>query len=395
MKNVIFLLVFAISCSQTSEVSYVDDTVEADIKSFNNDFAFLLFDKESLQKGRENILISPFSIQTALSMAANGASGNTLLEMKDFFGFGNETIGTLNASYVDLLGKLQQASSANTSVLSNNSFFYDNKRLQLLDGYKSLLEDQYNCHFKEYDFDAIQPSVDAMNGWIKETTNGKIDKLISTIKQDDIAFLINTLFFKAGWSSKFYEPRDDKFTNADGTIITTPFIYRDAAVPYYKGENYEIADVPFRDSTFSLSVVKPTNKATVIPFSKSVYDALLPNLKYDRLFIGLPKMHLSYKNDLVSSLKLLNIKDAFNDNADFTKLGTASNTIYISQIQHQAVLEVDEEGVEGAAATAIGFAVTSAPPSIVYNEPFYLILRHIETNTILFIGKVNQNPLGN
>ena len=394
MRNVIFLLLFAMSCTETTEVPYNNDTVQGDIKDFNNTYAWALFDKETQQNGRENVLISPFSIQTALSMAANGASGNTLLEMKDFFDFGDENINTLNASYVALLEKLQKPSSTNTTVLSNNSFFYDKKRLQLSDGYQSLLKDQYKCSFNAYDFNAVQPSVDAMNDWIKDNTNGKIDKLISTIKQDDIAFLINTLFFKSGWSSSFYKPTDDNFTNADGTVIKTPFIFRDANVPYYKGENYEIADIPFRDSTYSLSVVIPTKKATVTPFSKSTYDALLQNLKYDRLWIGLPKMHLSYKNDLVSSLKLLNIKDAFSDNADFTKMGTAANTIYISQIQHQAVLAVDEEGVEGAAATSVGFAVTSAPPSILYKSPFYVVLRHIDTNTILFIGKVNKNPLG-
>jgi serine protease inhibitor len=105
-----------------------------------------------------------------------------------------------------------------------------------------------------------------------------------------------------------------------------------------------------------------------------------------------PKLKLTYDNDLINTLKTLGVQDAFSAQlADFTDLGTASNNIFINQIKHKAVLEIDEKGAEGAAVTSIGFGVTSAPPTFWFNRPFVLVLRHIPTNTLIFTGYV-ANP---
>ncbi len=90
-------------------------------------------------------------------------------------------------------------------------------------------------------------------------------------------------------------------------------------------------------------------------------------------------------------MQMLGVKDAFSDSAaDFSGMGTSAGRIVISQVKHKAVLEVDEKGAEGAAVTSVGFGVTSVPPQFTYNKPFVLALRHIATNTLVFVGYVAE-----
>ncbi|MCB9310108.1 MAG: hypothetical protein H6567_08630 [Lewinellaceae bacterium] len=394
MKHFLLLFIVLLSCSDKIVSPYTDDEItDETVVELSNSYAWKLFAAESRNNIAENTLISPLSIQTAMCMAMNGAKGQTLSEMKSIFNMDGLNVASINASYRHLLDLLQKESGTSTKILSTNAFFYDKNRISLYDNYVKALEDNYLCTFDEQNFNDVQSSVDNMNQWISDHTKGKIDKLITTVKDEDIAFLINTLFFKAGWSSKFNDPFEGKFTDIDGSTILTPFLGRDAAVPFYMDADYSIADIPFRDSTFSLSLIMQGNSLTAQPFSEGAYLSLLKKLSYDRLFLAFPKMKISYKNNMVGSLQSLGMKEAFDGNADFSAMGTSNGNIFISQVLHQAVLQVDEEGVEGSAATSIGFAVTSAPPTMVFNRPFYLVLRHIDTNTILFLGKVNTTPL--
>jgi serine protease inhibitor len=122
---------------------------------------------------------------------------------------------------------------------------------------------------------------------------------------------------------------------------------------------------------------------------------LIATTKFGRAIVSFPKMKLSYEADLVNSLKKLGMNAAFYESsADFKAMGTAAKNIFINQIKHKAVLEVDEKGAEGAAVTAVGFGITSLPPVLNFNKSYYLVLRNLKTNTILFIGFVGKDPLG-
>ncbi|MBK8545965.1 MAG: hypothetical protein IPL63_00790 [Saprospiraceae bacterium] len=117
---------------------------------------------------------------------------------------------------------------------------------------------------------------------------------------------------------------------------------------------------------------------------------MLGQVKYDRAFVAFPKMKLEYKTGLIPSLQNLGMLEAFKPyTADFSTMGTSSlGNVYISQVEHKAVLEMDEQGAEGAAVTSIGFSVTSAPPSLIFDHPYFLVLKHISTGNIIFMGYV-------
>jgi serine protease inhibitor len=152
-------------------------------------------------------------------------------------------------------------------------------------------------------------------------------------------------------------------------------------------------DIPFKDSTFAVSLIQASgnnmNSNWHTTLTPSLWKNLYNGIQYSRAIVYFPKMKLTYENDLIKSLQNLGVKDAFSDrNADFTDLGTADNNIFINQIKHKSVLEIDEKGAEGAAVTSIGFGVTSIPPTFGFNKPFVLVLRHIPTNTMIFTGYI-------
>ncbi len=356
--------------------------------------AWDLFAQEKLAKPGENVLLSPFSIHTALLQAINGARGNTRDELFKALHCQGCLIDEINPLQKDLTTLLTQQ-SGQPQVTVANHFFYDASRMTVKGPFLETLHTYYNCESSDLPFDDIQNALSQINGWVKDHTQNKIDGILDKIAQEDVAFLINALHFKADWATGFDEEQTVQlpFTKEDGQQVTASFVNADRNFNFVQSEDYRLVDIPFQDSTYSFSLVQPvaSNQATDwhANLDAAVYQNLLDQMVFDRAMVFFPRLKLAYKNDLIQSLKNLGVQDAFSDrNADFTLMGTASQNIFINQIKHKAILEVDEHGAEGAAVTSIGFGITSAPPLFKYDRPFVLVLRHIPTNTPMFIGYV-------
>jgi len=369
------------------------DKVEK-LAQMNQALGWDLFKQEQLAKPGQNVLISPFSVQTALTMATNGAKGNTLAEMLGVMDCENCAVSDLNLLHRDLTTLLTEQ-SGHPSVTVSNRYFYDNKRINVKPPFLATLSEHYDCGSDHLNFSNEQAALDQINGWVKSSTKGKIEKILERITVYDVAFLINALHFKADWAAGFSQDYTLKapFTKADGTVAQVDFVNDDRNFTFAQTAQHNIVDIPFKDSTFSLSFIQPSpaNTATDwhLNISPEIWRNLYANAQYTRAMVYFPKLKLAYDNDLIASLKNLGMLAAFSDrDADFTTMGTAAQNIFIGQIKHKAVLEVDEKGAEGAAVTSIGFAITSVPPTFWFNRPFVLVLRHIPTNTMLFTGFV-------
>jgi serine protease inhibitor len=394
----IFGIFIFVSCSDESNT--IDDVPPvklediASIAAMNNKVAWDLFDSEITAKPQKNVLISPFSIQTALSMTNNGAGGNTLQEMLRLMYCSGCDVNSINQQLKNLTSYLTKQSGHPTLTITNG-YFYDKSRIALRETFVKTLQNDFGCTFNDENFNNEKQSLDNINAWVKTQTNDKIDKILEKITPLDVAFLINALHFKADWSTGFDPAMTSKqnFIRADGTTVKQDFVSGDRSVPHALKSGFMIADLPFKDSTYSMSLVTHLNTGTAVKFTPAIYAELLGALKYQRAILSFPKIKLAYQTDLIPTLKSLGMKEAFNENlADFKAMGTASKNIFIKQVIHKAVLEADEKGAEGAAVTAIGFGVTSVPPPLLFDKPFYLIIRNIKTNTILFIGYVGENP---
>lgn len=370
----------------------------AQLTAMNQSFGWKVFSEEQRSKPDENILISPFSIQTALQMATNGAKDNTLEEILKALDCPGCSVSDLNRLHKNLTAILTEQSGHPTLKVTNG-FFYDKKRIDIKIPFTQTLDTQFACGVGESNFDAEQAALNQINTWVRTNTLGKIDKLLDKITPLDVAFLINALHFKADWATGFASEvtRKAAFKKADGTEVQVDFVNADRKFNFAQTANFNLVDIPFKDSTYSISFIQPSaaNKDANWRFNitaaswRSMYDGIL----FDRAQLYFPKLKLAYDNDLIKSLKTLGVNDAFLEQAaNFKDMGTAAKNVFINQIKHKAVLEVDEKGAEGAAVTSIGFGTTSVPPTFWFNRPFVLVLRHIPTNTMIFTGYV-ANPV--
>lgn len=390
------LLALAPSCSKEPKAPtnpIIPDEVGA-VAQISQELGWQLFNQEQANKPGENVLISPLSIQTAVQMLLNGASGNTLNEFLTLMNCGGCSVDDLNALHKDLHLLLTEQ-SGHPSVTSVNRLFYDTNRVTLNSLFQEKVLEFYNGGSENLNFDQTTSALATINGWVKQQTKGKIDGILERIEPEDVAFLINALHFKADWSAGFPPELTQMapFTRADGSVVQVPFVGDDRYVPYVIGEDYILVDVPFRDSTYSLSFLMNspgnTNPLWHQELNRDTWLPLYEKAQHNRLLMYFPKLQLEFENDLISSFKALGVETVFNpSSADLTKFGTAANNLFVNQIRHKAVLEVDEKGAEGAAVTSIGIGIISMPPVARFDQPFVLVLRHIPTNTMLFTGYV-------
>lgn len=368
------------------------------IARMTNDFGWQLFQELAKGESAENVLISPLSVQTALSMAVNGANGATLEEMLNVLGCPGCDVNDLNTQTAQLR-ILMEEQSGHPTLTSANGFFYDQNRINVLESFIQVLTDGYRVGFEHHNFGEAA-TVDKINSWVKDNTAGKIDKIIDDISPYDLAFLINALHFKADWATGFSVESTfpGPFTTGNQSEVMVQYVSADRNFSTAAHADFSMVDIPFKDSTYSLSLVQTSGPVEnvadwVTQLSSSDLKEMWANLSYDRAIVNFPKLDIEYDKELIDPLKILGITKAFSEtDADFSNMGQAliGPVIYISKVRHKAVLKVDEKGAEGAAVTSIGFSTTSAPPVFRFDRPFVLILRHTQTNTILFAGRIND-----
>lgn len=346
----------------------------------------------------ENVIISPLSVQIALTMALNGADAKTKAEMLALLHCPDCSAEKLNKDLAELQDWLQNKSGHPTFNI-NNSIFYDQNRVMLHDEYLEKLTGSYALQKEVLNFS--DPSAkDKINNRVKQQTQGRIDKIVEEIKPLDLAFLINVLYFKSDWAKGFDErmTRDLDFRLSDGSSISVPFVMGDRDFLTARTDELEMVDLPFRDSTFSLSLIRhrnpdPSVNAWAQEIDSDKLSELYSLLKEDRALVHFPRFSMSFDVKLPDVLKRLGMIDAFSEvDANFEPMGRSliGDGIFISQVNHAATLEVDEKGAEGAAVTSVGFSTTSLPPSFTFDSPFVLNLRHIPTNTVIFAGLVED-----
>ena len=344
----------------------------------------------------ETVLISPLSIQTAFNMALEAAEENTYDQITATMRYGAFDLEAIRKQSGETANVLVNQ-SGHPSVTIANAFFYDAARLDPKEAFLDALSDYYAAHVATDNF-AQQSAVDNINQWVNDKTKGLIEEIIDDISPEEIAFLINALHFKSDWAHGFEEAAtaQGQFTKSDGSSITVDFMSKDRTITSTMNDQWEMVDLPFKDSTFSLTLVRPTDGQKtnwLKDFTHQDLRSLYDKLQAQRIYLKMPKMELEFEYELSEPLKDLGMTDAFSSQvADFTAMGTPliGPRIFITRVDHKTVLKVDEKGAEGAAVTSIGFGVLSMPPSITFDVPYLLSLRHIPSGTVLFMGFVEE-----
>lgn len=369
-----------------------EQVAQADAINSYNQFGFNLYQK--LLKPGENILLSPVSVALALSMAYNGAAGETKAEMADVLLVAGLDPEQLNQSNKLLLLELQ---ASDVTVEIANSLWL-RQGVPFLPHFIQLTETYYDAQVSELDF-ARADAAATINQWVKDNTNGLIEEIIQgPIDPLTIAFLLNAIYFQGDWSAPFAASgtRDDVFNTPAGPV-TVPFMHKTATFEYLEEEGLQAIRLPYGKGNMAMYIFLPEDLGE---FHKSLTQEQWAKWRSaftsDRGELALPKFKFEYEERLNDALMDLGMERAFDAfAADFSDMVERGDQAYISEVKHKAFIEVDEKGTEAAAVTSVEITLTSMPAapsfSMKIDRPFFFMIHDQQTDVILFMGSV-YNP---
>lgn len=363
-----------------------------------NKFTVNLF-KNVLQQDNSasNKLVSPFSVFEDLSMAYNGAAGTTQTDMQNAMqlnGIGTDLLNNTNQALITGLPKEDPAIQLNIA----NSIWYRNKGIQPLPSFLDITNKYYQSQVTGADFSPA--TVTQINNWVANATHQKINSIIQQIDPSDIMFLINAIYFKGQWKYSFNSKstQNNTFYTSTGQQVQTAFMYLEDTFKYISNSSAQIIELPYGSGDFNMYVILPDEGISLQQFTGSLDENTLagfsPDLKAQRVKLYLPKWKYSYEvKNMIPELSNMGMGVAFSDGADFSNIYPPDAGAYISKVIHKTYIDVNEQGTEAAAVTAIGITATSAAPDMLMyvNHPFLYVIAEKNTDAILFIGEVN-NP---
>ena len=396
------LSVLLIGCGE-EEIIPVDDSGATPEKvtsvvEANNQFAFDLYHRYKGQSG--NVFYSPYSISTALAMTYEGARGQTAEEMQDVFYFPEESIR--RPGYARIYNEINKKDKG--YKLSTANALWAQNAFGFLPEYMDLIEQYYGGKATNLDFvKDPEGSRKIINDWVEEKTNNKIKDLIPerVINKMTRLVLTNAVYFKGTWVKQFEkkDTRDEDFYVSPGNTIKAPMMRltgEEAEFNYAETEDLQVLELPYEGEDLSMLILLPKEDLA------SIDDSLTPEqisafkqlLRKQRVDIYIPKFKFETKYMMKEDLKSMGMPTAFDDvAADFSGM-TGDKSLYIGAVIHQAFVDVNEEGTEAAAATAVIMTLKSAMPMqkvFRADHPFIFMIQQKDTGNILFMGRVN-NP---
>jgi len=350
----------------------------------------------------KNLLISPYSIASALALAGAGSQGATrdefaaILHSPDILAAGYAGLNTsLIPARPGLLKRLLPGKDSGIELYSANSLWLSDK-LTFLPEYLDKTSGIFNASAETVDF-GNSGTARRINKWVEDITRGMIPELIDKLDASTAAVLVNALYFKGKWQDPF-EPDDTQekdFHLDDGSTRPAQLMFKDSEFQYREDDNHQAVHLPYRGGKYEMMVILPREGKKVADLSPAIWD--MP-FSTQLGYLWLPRMKLDYSIELAEPLKALGLSHAFDPaSADFWAMVKQSPdlSVYISRVIHKTMMEVEETGTKAAAATAVMMGVTSMAPmeppphfTMRVDRPFMVVLRDVPSDTILFLGQV-------
>ncbi|MCK5134310.1 MAG: serpin family protein [Bacteroidales bacterium] len=403
MRTTAYLIIVALlltgigtGCSQNIDDPVFDYNLKsAKVIETNNDFGLDLL--KTVVSGDEapNIMISPASVSIALGMAYNGAESTTMDAFEQVLNYDGLTREEVNEITKELICVLVTNVKGNLLEIAN-SMWYD-KGFPVEQDFIDLNSNYYNAEIRELDF-RNAGAVKTINDWVSNKTHDKIDKIIESISPETMMILINALYFNCLWEYEFDpdDTREQPFYTEDNQLFDqVEMMQIESTYNVSFNEAFSAVEMPYKNNKFSMYLFLPSEGSSVDQLIEQLdgdtWNSWMGEFTETKDFtVTMPKFKFEYNRSMKEDLMDMGLEIAFTNQADFS--GISPIDLLISDVIHKTYIDVNEEGTEAAAVTAIVFENTSAGPAsfIRLDRPFLFAITENTSKSILFIGKVSE-----
>ena len=369
-----------------------------------NDFGLRLLKTLSPQAEKENLIISPISLASALAMAYNGADGKTKTAMAATLGISSLSDKELNAGYKSELSGLKSADKALQLDIANAIW----PGVPLQKNFQDITLEYYSATAKNLNFRDAKGAADTINAWCDKNTHGKIPEIVSPGELNEFTALVltNAVYFKGEWSrtfdAKLTKPRDFHLPN--GEVKKTPMMAQSGDYDYLQTDDFQAVRLPYGSGRLGMYVFLPRNRdSKAAPQFLNSLDSKhwlgwTNQMRRTPGEVVLPKFEVRWGAKMNNALASIGMGVAFRDDADFSRIPQNRTPLKITAVEHKTYMKLDEKGTEAAAATAVVVGVASSalvhphpePFEMIIDHPFFLAITDRQTGAMLFAGVVSD-----
>ncbi|UBM57979.1 serpin family protein [Marinilongibacter aquaticus] len=396
MKKLIFLsTILFVSLSQCTSTAPKPQEIHIDsaFQQATSQFAFDFIRELNNEKKEENYFVSPLSLHMALGMLLNGTDGESRVALGKTLNLDQMDMETINSNYYELIKNLPKVDTKVKNTLANSVWQRDNFPVEK--DFNQTLKNYFSAEVHDVPFD--QTTVDNINKWAKDNTNGKIDHVLDDVEPSSVMFLLNALYFKGDWTQQFDTDKTQKglFAGSQKTAqVEMMHIMDDFA--YAELDDYKVLEMDYGQGMYSMRVILPESgdlNELISGMDQNSWRAATQSLGEHEVDVAFPKMKMVNKVDLKNVLSAMGVGDLFTDKANLSKISSVDG-LYVEKVYQDALIEVDEKGSEAAAVTTIEVGVTSVGPdqqkTFHCDKPFMFFIYEKSSGTIQFVGKVEN-----
>lgn len=345
-----------------------------------------------------NIVLSPISAQIILTLTYMGAEGETATAMLTGLKLSGSK-STISGQMKQLIGSLEDNASLK---VANNIFLMENYQLQPT--FEATAKEDFYSDIQLVNFAQNTEAAETINTWVENKTDDKITNLISAdaLGPDTRMVLVNAIYFKGSWKYQFVKKSTAKAafytSNTDSVQVDMMHVQENFRYGTFSDLNVNCIELPYKDSNVSMLFILPTSRTGLAEFELNLKNVdiigLSKKMRTTEVVVSIPKFRIEFGLSLVNALSTIGMSNIFSNSANFSSLLDSKEPLSISEVVQKAFIDVNEEGVEAAAATAVivtrALASLVKPPPIVFkaDHPFTFILK--KNDDILFIGRFVQ-----
>ncbi|NQT96429.1 MAG: serpin family protein [Candidatus Marinimicrobia bacterium] len=373
---------------------------EQSLVDSNQEFGINLLQAITVVDSTSNVFISPLSVSMALGMTLNGASGQTYIDMQNTLELASLSESDINQAYKSTMDLLMSIDPDVITLIANSIWIREGFPVE--DAFIDTNEFYFDACIAERDF-ADPATLEEINTWVADNTNGKITEILDQIPVEAVMYLINAIYFKAIWLFEFdkqYTETADFFMSSDN-VISVDIMAQTANLNYFEDDEAQVVDLNYGRGNYTMTVFLPKPTVKINEFLNDLcadqLDYYITNMQEKSGTVLLPKLMTNYKLLMNDVLIQLGMGIAFSSQADFSRINPQEE-LFISRVIHEAFVQIDEEGTEAAAATVVEISKYAGGPSVEFiiniNRPYLFLIRERETGVILFMGKIQEPVWG-